>query len=69
MREKIYEKFKAKSISLTGLPDNSVNAVVTDDEDELLIALIPHHIKNSDSVAKALAEALTKSQLALTDLI
>jgi hypothetical protein len=77
MREKLYGKFKGVSITSTSRKPNGDGdevadkfvAVVTDDEDGFIIAKIPTHIKNPESVANAIAEALNKSGLALTDLI
>lgn len=76
MREKIYERFKVKTINGSknyktndGKASEPKIAVVTDDSDELVIVEMPLHIKHPKSVAKMIAEAMTKSKLALTDLI
>ena len=75
MTDKIYETFKAASITTESYnkagyrqTDKKV-VVVTDDEDGLIIAVMPSHLKYPEAVAKAIAEAMTNSQLALTDLI
>lgn len=76
MREKMYKVFKAKEISGSsnyktgyGGPSPTKAAVVTDDKDEFVIAIMPDHLKYPMTVAKAIAETLTKSKLVLTDLI
>lgn len=76
VRTKIYEEFKVKEIlgsrnykTGNGEPSPDKVAVVTDDEDELVIVEIPSHIKHPKAVAKAIAIALTNSNFALTDLI
>ena len=76
MRDKIYEKFKVKEIigssnykTGAGDPSPSKVTVVTDDDDELVIVEMPSHLKYPITVAKMIAETMTKSKLALTDLI
>lgn len=78
MRDKIHEKFKVQAIDLKYTEaynkgalwgDTAHWAVVTDDSAGLVIAIIPSHIKNPEIVGKALADALTQSKFALTDLI
>lgn len=61
VRETVYEKFKA-------IHKNDSWCVVTEPH-ELIIARVPQWIKYPKSVATALAESLTKSKYALTDLI
>jgi hypothetical protein len=68
MKDKIYKEFKAITYQPSHQTDKEY-LVVTDDEDELVIAKIPTHLRNTKAIATALAEALTKSKLALTDLI
>ena len=63
---KIYEKFKAET---RPKPYGSEWVVVTDDEVEIVIATIPGYLKNQGSIARALAEVMTKSKYALTDLL
>jgi regulator of extracellular matrix RemA (YlzA/DUF370 family) len=43
--------------------------IVTDDDYEFVVAVVPDHIKHQRSVAKAIAESLTKSKFALEELV
>ena len=64
---KIYKKFKVKAIDPLAVSPQWI--IVTDDEEEIIVAKIPYFLRHPKSVAEALSSALTKSKLTLIDLI
>ncbi len=62
----IHERFKV--IEKNYETRNKV-LIVTDDDYEYVIAVIPEHIKHQKVVAEAIAASLSKSKFALEDLI